>query len=303
MKAKLTVFFSIAALSAGAANAAILVNESWAGYTDNANLNTQAVQSGTGLSGTWAVTSGSAGLTAQNGAGETLSYTYGSTTVTSNIANPGNAYQDPIASATIATPLTSKDIYFRYTFAISAHASATAGTDIGIWMNFGTSEKVGWYSGVGPTTPVLFVGTAVGGGTTATISGGLTNNNNVTTGAGVTSYTDNSPNHLILGKIAWNGTAYDKVSLYLDPTTGLEADFTSLTKIVNASFSSSFASVDTLSLGFEDVRTGSATAAQRIGQVTLAESWVDLGITPVPEPSTALLGGLGLLALLRRRRA
>jgi uncharacterized protein (TIGR03382 family) len=30
---------------------------------------------------------------------------------------------------------------------------------------------------------------------------------------------------------------------------------------------------------------------------------VAFAFTPVPEPSTALLGGLGLLVLLRRRRA
>jgi uncharacterized protein (TIGR03382 family) len=30
---------------------------------------------------------------------------------------------------------------------------------------------------------------------------------------------------------------------------------------------------------------------------------VDVTFTAVPEPSTALLGGLGVLALLRRRRA
>ena len=37
-----------------------------------------------------------------------------------------------------------------------------------------------------------------------------------------------------------------------------------------------------------------------IDEIRLGQTWLD--VTSIPEPSTALLGGLGLLALLRRRR-
>ncbi len=50
----------------------------------------------------------------------------------------------------------------------------------------------------------------------------------------------------------------------------------------------------------------SGTAANPIVGFSLSQSafvrWDDLGFIAIPEPSTALLGGLGLLALLRRRR-
>jgi len=50
---------------------------------------------------------------------------------------------------------------------------------------------------------------------------------------------------------------------------------------------------ETLSLRWTNTASGSGTPSFRIDDVTL---------TAIPEPTTALLGGLGFLALLRRRR-
>jgi MYXO-CTERM domain-containing protein len=43
-------------------------------------------------------------------------------------------------------------------------------------------------------------------------------------------------------------------------------------------------------------------AATGSGTLEVDEVWLQGGASPVPEPAAALLGGMGVLTLLRRRR-
>lgn len=53
----------------------------------------------------------------------------------------------------------------------------------------------------------------------------------------------------------------------------------------------------------EDQDAGALDSFTSDGQTLLNNSLIELGLVAIPEPSAALLGGLGLLVLLRRRRA
>jgi hypothetical protein len=67
--------------------------------------------------------------------------------------------------------------------------------------------------------------------------------------------------------------------------TRISLDLSSITGLNNQSF---------VAIRFDDFDNGTGNDAMRID---------NLLITAIPEPSSALLGGLGLLGLLRRRRA
>lgn len=53
---------------------------------------------------------------------------------------------------------------------------------------------------------------------------------------------------------------------------------------------------------YQDVRSAKLVIASRIDDTNIFVAIRELGFEAIPEPSSALLGGLGLLALLRRRR-
>lgn len=62
-----------------------------------------------------------------------------------------------------------------------------------------------------------------------------------------------------------------------------------------------FQSFDFTSAGVANVAAGTSITIEHVGGSSGA-LMTDFTITPIPEPSAAILGGLGLLALLRRRR-
>jgi len=97
---------------------------------------------------------------------------------------------------------------------------------------------------------------------------------------------------LLAGQIDWVATGNDTLSLFNigDVTaTALPTAFATMSADFNQSL------FDTIS--FESRQIG------KIDEIRFGTSWSDVGLAVVPEPSAALLGGLGLLALLRRRRA
>lgn len=59
-------------------------------------------------------------------------------------------------------------------------------------------------------------------------------------------------------------------------------------------------SINAINLGV--FRAGSENTSLSVDAIRIGNTLSDIGVTVIPEPSAALLGGLGLLALLRRRR-
>lgn len=104
-----------------------------------------------------------------------------------------------------------------------------------------------------------------------------------------------APTILIVGKITWGAT--DAVELYL-PNTSMELG--SVQSTTSAAIDQSL--FDTVAL-FSRQQSDGTLASQKtdmsFDEIRFGSSQADVLI---PEPSTALLGGLGLLALLRRRR-
>lgn len=114
------------------------------------------------------------------------------------------------------------------------------------------------------------------------------------------------------------GTQYDGVNvgttlalggaLIFDIGAGLSSNTFNLFDVIGAT-SGNFSSVSLTgfygneTFGF-DLDSGVWTATTNAGNEvwTFTQSSGDLNLTVIPEPSAALLGGLGLLALLRRRR-
>jgi len=110
-----------------------------------------------------------------------------------------------------------------------------------------------------------------------------------------TGVTTNAPDSIIGAVNVDTGTAYMWVNPdgtdQFDPADGGTADAT----LIDSKFEGPF---DHLFLTGRNAATSSPT----YDDIIVATTSADVGLVTVPEPSTLLLGGLGLLALLRRRR-
>ena len=100
-----------------------------------------------------------------------------------------------------------------------------------------------------------------------------------------------STTYLIVGQVQWGATATDNdiVSLYLPATDlTLGSVVAQAEEVVDQSV-------------FDRIATADGNgAATEWDEIRVGATYDD--VAPIPEPSAALLGGLGLLALLRRRR-
>jgi hypothetical protein len=99
----------------------------------------------------------------------------------------------------------------------------------------------------------------------------------------------------IVIRVDFNSFANDNVTVWLNPNLSLTeaAQSAALTTYFSAD-----ANFDTIYL-----REGGGGDGWTFSNFSIAENGTDTGFfAAVPEPSAALLGGLGLLALLRRRR-
>jgi hypothetical protein len=92
--------------------------------------------------------------------------------------------------------------------------------------------------------------------------------------------------------VNYNPGGNDTLTVWLNPDFMLapDAQSSNRTTVFNADFS--FTSLQ--------LREGGAGNGWNFGTIQVATTPTEIGF--VPEPSSALLGGLGLLALLRRRR-
>jgi len=98
----------------------------------------------------------------------------------------------------------------------------------------------------------------------------------------------------VVGRITWGATNLldDTLDIFL-PGTDLVLPGTAASTMSHNFDQSTFTN---LGIGARIETAGGAT----VDEIRFGTSYAD--ISPIPEPSTALLGGLGLLALLRRRR-
>ena len=97
-----------------------------------------------------------------------------------------------------------------------------------------------------------------------------------------------------LKSTAWAGDANASGSGWSFDGTGTEGEF---------SFESFTGNTDLTSAGVSNVPAGTEIGFGHFGGANGGNELRSFTITPIPEPSATLLGALGLLALLRRRRA
>jgi hypothetical protein len=96
----------------------------------------------------------------------------------------------------------------------------------------------------------------------------------------------------IVFSIAYNPAGNDTLTVWLNPDFGVEAG--SQTANRTTTFTGNF-SFDNIRL-----REGGAGNGWNFSNISVATTPTEIGF--VPEPSAVLLGGIGLLCLLRRRR-
>ncbi len=97
--------------------------------------------------------------------------------------------------------------------------------------------------------------------------------------------------HFLVGHIQWgaNGTVDDTITLYMPGTDLTLGSAVSVSKGIIANQGG------IATLGFQNL-----TNFNTFDEISIGASSADIGI--IPEPSAALLGGIGLLFLLRRHR-
>lgn len=179
-------------------------------------------------------------------------------------------------------------LYFRYTVTNPASNSSTENYYAGMSFYDGVSEHLGIGNGWDP-----YAYSAFSGG----LPGGNLDLNSATPDPGVTYQQVRSTDiTTFVFRVDFNSEANDNITVWLNPNLALTeaAQSPSLT----TSFSAD-ANFDTIYLR----EGGNNGSGWTFSNIAIAENAIDTGFFAVPEPSAALLGGLGMLALLRRRRA
>jgi hypothetical protein len=273
-------------ISTGVTNAALVIHEPFA-QTAGSLLNKPA--SSTGLTGNYTSNGGSGNFTVTTG----TSLSYGSQTtsggqvsyVAPNTNSTGNiSHSAGIASSTLSGLLDDGDVLWfsvlqrttnntsddRFAFALSSDP-LVANT------NFGAGQGVGF--AISNT-----------GNLTARISTAASTHSN---GASIDRFSLQST-ILIVGRITFGTT--DTMDLFLP---GTNMDLGSVQSTVSAAVDQSLFDTVTFHTRLQGSTTLGANTDVGLDEIRFGTTQADVLI---PEPSSALLGGLGLLVLLRRRR-
>lgn len=283
----------VASLLLPAANAAVLSHESFSGYTagiqidDGANVPSPAV---TGYTGNW---------TATNFGTQQPSITVGSLTYSDSnyLGSSGDMLSVPNTAGTEITSANSGRVYRALDSSLSV-TSTTVGT-LYLSFLFQSGQETG-----ATTYQTLHLNQGTNGDANRAFDLGITNNGDLDgdeygfgvngsygTGTAQELGAADSSVHLFVAKFDLSAAATsDSVTVWLDPTLGGVGDPTGGIMVSGVDLAWDnlmFSDYDGNSAAWDEVRWGTD-----FNSVTL-----------IPEPSAALLGGLGMLALLRRRRA
>ena len=290
----------------GSAQSALLVQESF-DYSVDATIDGQ--NGGTGFSGAWSGTNTAGGnsYTVENG----MSFP-GLTTVGGSAgrdARDGRHVINRTLSGAAQSALTGDNTTVYFSILMDPRSSSISGNapfennTRGTFV-FGSSAL----SDASGATPGIFgaassgIGVAFNGSNGGTVNNTTFENSNIvgvsyagTTGATITGGTGPLGDviSMIVGEITWSPNGSDDViNLYnvTDPNAGLPG----------AAFAT--INVDLDQSTFNTISYAEGQASQ-IDEIFFGESLADVGVSAIPEPSSALLLGLSGLALLRRRRS
>ncbi len=273
-------------MSAASANAAAVIYESFSQATGNLN----GAAGGTGLSGNWTATTGGSAVSVVNP--PTLSYgDLENSGGQANLLSSGSTWASVTTTTALSTAGLLNDgatLWFSYVFLKTANGN--------------TNEHSGFAFGTDRVNPAF---NGLNMQNSGSGFGVYTQNSNVTasswsggsrTGTNQVALQALGTPTLVIGKIEWGATGTDDDILTLwtralddiatEPTTG------GAVRNAGALDQSTF---DTVSFGQRN-----SGGTQTYDEIRFGATFDS--VTPIPEPTTALLGGLGLLALLRRRR-
>ena len=278
---------SLALASVSSVNAAALIYEPFSQAAGT--LNGKA--SGTGLSGNWSSTTGTSGVDVV----DPPTLTYGDLVNSGGQANvlvsTGN-----FASVTTTTALATAGLlndgatlWFSYVF----QKTANGGSNEQSGFAFGTDRVNPAFNGLNMQNSGFGLGV-------------FTNSSNVSasswtggtrTGGGSVSLEALSSATLVIGKIVWGATAGDNETLTLYTRT--LTDF--VTEPTTGGGVRAVAGFDQTALNTISFGQRNSGGVHTYDEIRFGATYADVS-PAVPEPSTALLGALGALALLRRRR-
>ena len=268
-------FLLALAMTSGAANAAAVIYETF--LDSNSTLNGNSPDPGSGLSGTWVAT----------GNVESGSLSYGDLQTTSggNKATFTNQYGAISVGSTLSDAgLLADGEELWFSFLVRTGSDVATNGDLGFVLG---TDRIG----SGNNIPIQNGGTGLG----------VRFKNNqlraaewapgISQSSGTGGSAPNSTLMLVAGRFTWGATS-DTLDVY-SVGTDLTLTLTS-TRTTAANYDQTL--FDTISIGSK----ASGTNLHLFDEIRFGATMND--VLPIPEPSAALLGGLGFLALFRRRR-
>lgn len=272
---------AIATLTAGAlfaATTSISASVIYEGFVDDTNAIVTGNDTGIGLSGTWSQNDGAHSLAA--------GLSYGSLAVSGNSAayNGGgrSGQSASIPTATLSDEGLLSDTATLW-FSVLVSTTETFGSNSRWMMSLGTGTLHSGNQGMsGSGSGIGFVIDGNGSMTSATWSSGSISKQDAQSGA-----VSNGSTTLVVGKITWGATT-DTIDLYLP---GID-----LVQPVDAASSGSA----NLSQSGFNVLAFAGKDKSQFDEIRFGTSYAD--VTPVPEPGSLALLGLGGLMMIKRRR-
>jgi hypothetical protein len=261
--------------------ASLIAYDSFDTYTSGTALN--STSGGTGWATNWSTV---ANVTAAT-PGSSLSYSNGAVSLSGGprVAQIGNASNgDNQASRTFASQ--TGTLYFSFLFNLNTSLGASDNDFIQFSLNNDTNIANSGSIGDLSNSPGINTFSARIGGT----SGGTTAQSTTTIG--------NSTTYFLVGKMSKvsASTTYNRMDLFINPNSLTEPGTTDATQTLTSSGNTA--------VSFFTLRTDSidSTDLYWFDELRIGTTWADVVAAPEPAAWALLLGGLGMLAVLRRRR-